>query len=200
MLMGELRRSLPLAVALIFVAACGDSTGPGSGVTSLSDSESNALATEVVNAAIDAMNNPSASPALTASVPVNIQYSRTQACPAGGNISVSGSLTGAIDDTGSGALWLQVMETLTDCAHVFRGSTVVTNGSPDISLTGTFTYLNGSPATQQSLSIGGGFSWTADPGGSGFCAVNLSINLATSASGTTTVSGTVCGNQVNMSS
>ena len=200
MLKGEVRRSLPLALAVALLAACGDSTGPDSGVTSLSDSESNALALDFLAAAVNAMNSASGSPGLTASVPVNVQYSHVMACPAGGHISVSGSLTGSVDDQGSGALFLQILETPTDCAHEFQGSTVAFSGNPYISVAGTFTYLNGAAATQQSLNIGGGFSWSADPGGSGSCTVILSLNLATNASGTTTLSGTVCGRQVNYSS
>ncbi len=132
-------------------------------------------------------------------VPISISYSHTESCPLFGRIGVTGSVSGSIDsETGDGVLWLQVTETLTDCTFSSSNDDLVINGSPSLTLTGNFSFLQGAPATQQSLTLSGGFRWDFDAGGSGFCALNLTFNLATAGSGTTTVSGTVCGRQVNL--
>lgn len=195
-------RALPSLTALIFViAACGgdDATGPGS---TIDDAQASMLASHFVNGAIDGLNaGPSGSIALFAPVSVNQQYFHRVTCPLFGRTEVSGSLTGSIDDeTGDGSLWLQLHLTATDCRFDTQGGNLTVNGDPYISLTGTFTFLGGTAATQQTLRMGGAVRWDYESGGSGVCTFNLTINLATSGSGTTTVSGTVCGRQVSLSS
>ena len=201
---------------LALVAGCADGgTEPGSG---LSDEQAEAITDEVIAASINAINSGSsaASSAILASimgssdgpaaaaavpVPISISYSHTESCPLFGRIGVTGSVSGSIDsETGDGVLWLQVTETLTDCTFSSSNNDdLVINGSPSLTLTGNFSFLQGAPATQQSLTLSGGFRWDFDAGGSGFCALNLTFNLATAGSGgSTTVSGTVCGRQVNL--
>ena len=89
----------------------------------------------------------------------NAQFARTHACPAGGNIGVNGSLTGSFDsETGSGSAWLQVLGTYTDCGIEAAGVAYVANGDPYLTITGSFTWLGGVPATQQTIRIGGALS------------------------------------------
>ncbi len=160
------------------------------------------LATHFVNSAIDGLNSgPSGSASLFSPVAVNQQYFHRVTCPLFGRTEVSGSLTGSIDsETGDGSLWMQLLLTATDCTFSSQGGDLTVNGDPYLSLTGTFTFLGGAPATQQTLRLGGALRWDYEDAGSGVCTFDLTINLATSASGTTTVSGTVCGRQVNLSS
>jgi hypothetical protein len=54
------------------------------------------------------------SPGGPASVPINIQLSQRTNCTAGGNMQVSGSMTGNISNNGSGIILLQVLQTVTD--------------------------------------------------------------------------------------
>ena len=63
------------------------------------------------------------------------------------------------------------------------------------SLTGTFSFLNGVPSTQQSMSISGGFKWGTTAAES--CQISMAIAFYTDGSGT--ITGSVCGYAVNAS-
>ena len=129
-----------------------------------------------------------------ASVPINFQYSSTHSCPVGGRAGANGSLTGSIDnETGDGVLWLQIIFTYTDCAFSVGTRSVTINGNPSLTLNGTFTFLGGQPATQQTLGLSGALSTSVIP----FCAISLTFTVVTAGNGTSTVSGTVCGRQVS---
>jgi hypothetical protein len=196
-----------LVPAVVLAVGCGGDEGTGPDGSGLSDAQAQNIAFEVTSASINALNSgapaePAVSLALAgagagSAIPIRYDYSHTESCPVFGRIGVTGTMSGSIDENGSGALWVQVTETLTDCTFSSNSGDLVINGNPSLSLTGTFTFLNGSPGTQQTLTLSGGFRWDFDSGGSGFCAINLTLNLATAGSGTTTVSGTVCGRQVN---
>ncbi len=217
------RLPMLLVPAVILAMGCGGDDGTGPEGSNISDAQAQNIAFEVTSASINALNSGTGEPAVSlmlagagaasaipirlslmlagagaaSAIPIRFDYSHTESCPLFGRIGVTGTMSGSIDDQGSGALWLQVTETLTDCTFSSNNGDLVINGDPSLSLTGTFTFLNGSPGTQQSLTLSGGFRWNFDGGGSGFCAINLTLNLATAGSGTTTVSGTVCGRQVN---
>lgn len=183
----------PAAVlmATLSLACGGDSTGTNGGA--IDEATAGMVADEVFSAVFSALNAPSGSPSMAAPVAINVQYTNRHYCDAGGYIDVSGSLTGSFDsETGSGSAWLQVLETLTDCTFDVNGTAWILNGDPYLSATGSFTWLNGLPATQQSISIGGAIDYNGN-----FCAVNLSILYSTGGQGTTTYSGTVCGYSIN---
>lgn len=184
---------IPFTLALLLAIGCGgnDSTGPGGSV--LTDEGAAALADLVMGSTVGALESPGGSPSLAVPVAINAQFSRTQACPTGGQIGVSGNLTGAFDsDTGSGSAWLQVMGTYTDCGLEANGVGYVVNGNPYLTITGSFTWLGGAPATQQTVRIGGALDINGR-----FCAINLTILYAMGGQSTTSVSGTVCGVSVN---
>ena len=185
---------------------CSDSSGPGD---TLTDNEASLISAQISNVTIAALNSqttsagPASAPSLAssfesanalASVPINFQYSSTHSCPVGGRAGANGSLTGSIDnETGNGVLWLQIIFTYTDCAFSVGTRDVTVNGNPSLTLTGTFNFLGGQPATQQTLRLSGALSTNVI----GFCAISLTMNVATAGTGTTTVSGTVCGRSVN---
>jgi hypothetical protein len=203
----QIRLPMLLVPAVVLAVGCGgDDEGTGPSSNDISDAQAQSIAFEVTAASINALNSNTGEPSVSlmlagtaagSAIPIRFDYSHTESCPLFGRIGVTGTMSGSINDQGSGQLWLQVTETLTDCTFDSSHGDLVINGDPSLSLTGTFSFLNGSPATQQSLTLSGGFRWNFDEGGSGFCAINLTLNLATAGSGTTTVSGTVCGRQVN---
>ncbi len=96
-----------------------------------------------------------------ASVPINQQVTTRTNCTGGGRIEVNGSLTGNIDQNGSGVLLLQVLETITDwrCLPPF-----VINGDPYLSVAGSMPFLNGGMSSPATFSFGGGFKWGPPPG------------------------------------
>jgi hypothetical protein len=125
-----------------------------------------------------------------AAVLVNVPISARTNCTVGGNIQVTGSMTGSIDDqTGSGVLSLEANETITDWQCI---GDYVMNGDPYISLAGTFSFLNGNLNSPAEMDMGGGFKW-----GTGGCNINLTFLIYADGSGR--VSGTVCNRSVNLS-
>ena len=198
------------AVAAIAIAAslagCGSGSSSGGNGGGMSESQAIAFSEQLSGVATNAMNNMSAQvikgfedEALKSvqcspdgsTCTYNIDVSYGQNCTAGGRIQVTGNLSGTTSN-GSGFLQISAQETITDWQCI---SGYIINGDPYISLTGTFSFLNNQPATQQSMSINGGFKWgtTAEES----CQIQLSINF--NASGSGTITGTVCGYAVNAS-
>ena len=189
-----LRRTLPVALAVL--AGCSKLTGTDD-ANKLTPDQLDALAGQLAEAATNALGGTLATSgrglALQPLPPASrlIYWSGTYRvnCTAGGRIEVSGTVSGNIDNNGSGALFMQMTETITDwnCIGGF-----VINGDPYISVTGTFTFLNGAPATQQTMHMGGGFKW----GTAANKSCQLSLTTLFSQNGHGTVSGTACGEAV----
>ncbi|MDA1081638.1 MAG: hypothetical protein O2973_08155 [Gemmatimonadetes bacterium] len=123
---------------------------------------------------------------------VNVPISQRTNCTAGGNINVSGSMTGSISDEGTGALLLGMTETITDWACV---GGYVFNGDPYLSAAGTFSFLSGVLSSPASISMGGAIKWTGNGGGS--CTMQLTTLVYSNGTGRT--SGHVCGQSVDVS-
>jgi hypothetical protein len=143
------------------------------------------------------------SPRLKSSIPVNITVDNTIQGPEGGTIHVIGSVTGSMninDQTGAilgGLLSLGLTETINDYAFKSNGNTYTMSGAPYISLTGTFTMLEGGQnfASNSSMQIGGGVRVTG-PGVDKTVNINITINLNTSGTGGH-VSGTIDGAHID---
>lgn len=170
----------------------GEGRPPTGGNAELTDGERMAVAQEISRAMTTAMLNAFSAPRKEALALVYVPISGSVACNGGGRIQVSGSISGSIDDNGSGALFTDARETVTDCR--FGGN--IFNGDPYFSFAGTFSFLNGAPATQQTLLVGGGFKWLTPTGATGACGVNLTSNL-NMVGGYGNISGTMCGRFVN---
>lgn len=121
---------------------------------------------------------------------VNVSVQQRTTCTAGGYISVTGSMTGSISNTGTGVLFLQVTETINSWACI---GGFVMDGDPYLSAAGSFSFLNGQQSSAASISFGGGFRWTGNGGGS--CQLNLTMLFYPD--GTGHLSGVACGMGVN---
>lgn len=205
---------------LLAVAGCGasDLTG-GSTPKGLSQSQVNSFASQIMAGFSNGMNqaHPQRGPAgalvpvpmavdgitmgprpfadglppgLSATL-VNVSVAQRTNCTAGGYINVTGSMTGSINDTGTGLLSLQVTETLNSWQCI-GGFTM--DGDPYVSAAGTFSFINGQQATAASISFGGGFRWTGN--GSGSCTIQMTALFNPDHSGHMT--GQMCGQQVNI--
>ena len=161
----------------------------------------NALVTQIGTAFGNGMSSshllgPSASRAVRGTGPsatlVNVQVSQRTNCTSGGYINVTGSLTGSIDNNGSGVLLLGVTETINGWQCV-GGWTV--DGAPYLSLTGTFSYLNGQQSSAAQIQYSGGVQWTGpQPGG---CTIQLTMLYYPN--GSWHMSGTACGVAIDKS-
>ncbi len=123
---------------------------------------------------------------------VNVSVQQRTNCTAGGNISVSGSMTGSLDNNGSGVLSTQVTETISDWQCI---TGIVINGDPYMSAVGTFSFLNGQQSTAAQISFGGGFKWTGNNTGS--CQIQMTMLFYPN--GTAHLSGSACGRSVDES-
>lgn len=196
-----MRTTLVVSLAMM-AAACsstGGSTNPAS--AGLTQGQADAFAAQVARALGNGLEKTSftvaagrrhAPPASAPIAPtlVNVSLQQRTNCTAGGYIEVRGNMSGNISDQGSGALLLQVTETISDWRCV---GNLVINGDPYVSAAGTFTFLNGNMNSPASISIGGGFKWGT--GSAQSCQMRLT--MLANADGTGRVSGQVCGRSVN---
>ena len=200
----QLRRFAPRAFALVGLTACA-ATGLTDTKGGISSSDAAVIATQfskaMGNGALAAhtalapaglgARGASSLSAANAMPLVNVQISQRTNCAAGGYINVSGSLTGSISNNGTGALSFGVTETINDwqCFGAF-----IFNGDPYLSAAGTFSFLSGVLSSPASISMGGGFKWTGNGGGS--CTLQLTALVYSNGTGHT--SGQVCGQQVDV--
>ena len=123
--------------------------------------------------------------------PVTFQVSTAFSCEQGGEIQVSGTVAGNVDDaTGTGTLTVDATETLASFHRTIEGTEMIVDGA--LQLTGNFVVLSGTPATSQSAALEGELAISAAPSGSGACSINLSFNFSTETA-VATVTGTACG-------
>lgn len=212
---------LVLIFSLAIFSGCGGSSvgsGSSAGSNSMTSDQAQSFATSVSRTATSSMQDtafkePSYSASLfpaeqqtedglskslyaitctQTSCLINQAISATRNCTSGGSMRVSGNLSGTISSSGSGTILIDAIETITDWSCL---PPLVINGDPYISLAGTFSFLNGVPATQQHVSINGGIKW----GSSSLqtCQVHLSTDFNRNGTGRTT--GTVCGININVS-
>ncbi len=197
-----------LVIGIFLLAGC-KSANPTSEV--LTQTEANAIAMNITEKALMGIadglshsyenvnaNSPVRSAPLSQGIQnpalTYISIDFTSACSGGGYIHVLGSISGNIDSKGSGMLQIGITETILDyrCPEGF-----VVNGDPYISLAGTFSFLNGSPATTQTMSMGGALKWTRSGSTTiGSCQIQLTCNFPTAASSGGSISGSICGVQI----
>jgi len=118
------------------------------------------------------------------------QYNTTDACQYGGTSGFAGDVNGTISSSGTGSIQFQLDETFTNCVPV-SGYSV--NGAPEVTITGTFTFNNGSISFPLQILAGGAVMVNGDT-----CNINLTTLAESDGSSTTT--GTLCGQSVNLSS
>lgn len=214
--MKEIRFVCGVVLTLFFalsLASCGGGGSDDSGTGGMSQGEAEAFSAQISRAAAYASPRmayteaPDSEPALPevtetrdlledrsvqctqTSCTIYQPFSATTNCTAGGRIVVSGDISGTMNSSGTGLIQIQATETITDWRCITGH---VINGDPYISLTGTFSYVNGSPGTQQTVSLSGGFKWGTTAAQS--CQIQLRTNFNSNGQGTT--SGVVCGRTV----
>ena len=200
--MGVPRLARVAACTLLFLCGCSSSVAAPE-ILILPAAQAQDVARFLTNVSSSALRGSMAQGASAAAagpqkVAINVSVKQTYTCRTAGRIEVSGALTGSISDqTGTGIVQLQVIETITSCREpTTNGGWFELRGSPYLTLAGTFSFLGGAPTRQQSLSLGGGVSWAYDTGQDGYCGIRLTLLLDTQ-TGSSTVSGTVCDHPVN---
>jgi hypothetical protein len=118
----------------------------------------------------------------------NLPLSYTGPCSGAGTISVSGDISGTLDNSGDGSFGTQMTITPSNCS--VSGTTF--NGNPDITIAGQIGLTNDNFVYPITFMEGGGISYGPNP--SGTCSVNVTYSINASSC---TVTGTVCGQSVN---
>jgi len=117
------------------------------------------------------------------------QYNTTDACQYGGSTGFAGDVNGTVSSSGTGSIQFQVDETFTNCVPA-SGYTV--NGAPEVTIGGTFTFNNGAVSFPLQILAGGAVTINGNT-----CNINLTTLAESNGSSTTT--GTLCGQSVNLS-
>ena len=188
--MKQATRLLAALVAVgLTVTACGDDGG-GTGTTSgdpLTTSEVDAILSELFDIGFDVGGQSAAASASATPIPFDESISESAACPGGGSVSLSGNISGSVDDvTFVGNLDMTLTEDISGCVITSGTKKFTVNGDPNITITASMTF------TQTSLTgtftMKGGFKYTSNDGRSGSCGIDMSVNLAT-----LDATGNVCG-------
>jgi hypothetical protein len=194
------------AAILVALAACDNATAPSN---VLNQSEANQLASDMDAVATlgagDVGMGPTfslradaGSAAITAApVAIDNQFSVTKQCPRGGQVVITGTVTGTADAL-THSLALEAAATRTDasCAFQTKNGTLTLNGNPNIAYDGKLNIVNAALSGLQTQTHKGSFTW-ARTGGSGTCDVDIASSFDP-ATHTVTVTGTFCGVAVNV--
>lgn len=124
-------------------------------------------------------------------------FERTHPCPAGGSVTVSGSVERTIDRaTQTGTLAVNAKRVENACAFQQRnGVTVTVTGQPHTLMTVAQSFNKGVPGVRTQTQKGA-FAWTRSNGRSGTCAIDLTSTFDP-ATRTATIKGTFCGRSVD---
>jgi hypothetical protein len=186
-----------MAALSMGAAACGGDDDDDDGGTG--PNEGPALSSAEVADAFDALSaiglfdfglQPEAFPVGLAAQSQSQSIDQTQACPNGGNVK----LTGSVSASQTGSVNADIRQAYNDCKSASSTGRVWTfNGDPNLRIqlnttinqsTGSYSFTGG---------ITGGFRYSSN-GSAGSCSAN--INISTNANGGS-VTGTMCGQSVS---
>lgn len=124
-------------------------------------------------------------------------FERTHGCPAGGSVTVSGTVDRSIDRaTQTGTLAVNAKRVESACAFQQRnGVTVTVTGQPHTVMTVNQSFNKGVPGVRTQTQKGA-FAWSRSNGRSGVCAVDLTSTFDP-ATRTATIKGSFCGRPVD---
>ncbi len=171
------------ALAIIGVfTACSDSGGASG------DALTTAELSELTGTLMEPMFNLLFGPDLAAPMiprAASAPVSDNIECDEGGSLSISGD----ISDTEDGGGTVDLTETINSCGEAYGEVVFTMVGDPNITMTGS------GDDTSGSLSINGGFTYTATDGREGSCGVDVDATIT----GTTiSFSGSICGVDVDL--
>ncbi len=120
-------------------------------------------------------------------------FTRTRDCPAGGTITVSGTVERTANE-GVVEWNVEGNGTWANCARTRRELTLTINGQFEFE--SHRKHVNGAPEGPQTSSKSGSYTWTRSDGKSGTCEFSVTSTRDPEA-GTRTVKGTVCGREID---
>lgn len=204
--MRDSSRTRWLAAALLLTAAACSDDDPAGPTGDLTATEASELAGIV--AQLGVQQGFSAAGSSTASAPAGgplaapIAFENTSefstGCPQGGTVAIQATISGTVDnETGAIDSDLAVVQTHSSCqvSGGQTGTVYTLDGAPDLAISMTVTTSPQAGTFNVTGAFDGAVSWAAD-GRSGTCTMDLDVTSTgntLSASGSNTVSGSVCG-------
>ena len=198
------RRSVPFgfAAALLWAAACSDSTAPEGPLTA---EEASQLALQMGTLFSDELTASTASAASAAPngarvsaipVPFNVVVNFTVPCPKGGTTRLRVATSGTVDEATKTVIAdVTATNRPSNCGLDVHGKTFRITG--ELTATAHAMVVNDIPVGEQTASVDGGFTWRADGGRHGRCTVSFtaSANYTTKIAA---VNGNFCGSTVSV--
>lgn len=197
-------RRLPILAAAALVSACADtSVAPDDDTEgdALTETEALALARQLGIESLGfgqsrANPSPSRSPGQAgprASETVSLDYSLTRPCLLGGSVTSTGHIDVVSDDVVQLAIVdITAKDVHHACTFPVAQTRVAVTGDPDVTTTIHASSEGGVAFGTQSVAVVGAFTWVAEDGRSGRCAVDVLVEVD-SDNLTETVRGDVCG-------
>lgn len=185
-----------LAATLIFAAGCDDDgSGPDDGLTNPELSLIADQAASAVGGAMTAGFFGDAPVAPSAADPFEFTRTHTRSCPAGGEVTASVSVSGDVT-MGVGELTMEGSITFAGCARGNEQRMVTMDGQ--LAHSGMLTLSQ--DQIEGMYTTSGQITWDIEPGEEGgTCGVELTVTFTNSrmAGGSRSVTGTVCGREIN---
>lgn len=196
---------LSAALALGLAACGGDTTGTGDPLT---QAEAEELAASLAEGGFVGFAQPAApmgapgAEAATITITLDDSYPCNEAGGTG-TAAIQGTMSADVNEqTGLGSFSFNYTLTPNGCTIATTGDKVFTlDGDPNLKVDGDFDWSETS--AHGTLHYKGGFAWESSDGRSGTCGVDLTSNYEFTFSGTgassasATLSGSVCGVEVN---
>ncbi len=194
------------------VVACGDDDGPTGSTTgdALTAVEAQELASEVLGVlfSLGFTGSPSVVAPIDGPAGPIVRFGlaaaaepiprTTASCNGGGSVTVSGNVS--INSSGTSSTF-DILEEINNCATSSgSGTTFTMNGDPNIRMTGSVS-IDGQTSITLDLNMNGGIRFSTSDGRSGSCSISISmggtISLSNPDPNAISVSGTVCGQNIN---
>lgn len=191
-----------LLMVSLAAAACSDSTGVSSGLTA---DESGDLAAAIADDAFTvssamAVADMSNAGDVVSLATITTTFDDTLTCPGGGQVAYSGTRVRDWDrTTQTGTMDMTMTRTQLACVRTIRSRQLTLDGNPNLEVTVHHNRVSGAWSGDQTMTVQGGFTWSAANGGSGDCSVDLSASYDPDTQ-TRTVTGTFCNRTINRTS
>jgi hypothetical protein len=189
------------ALAVGALSACDQIVGPDSGLAPMEVAElSNALIQDGLSDTADTTTTAASVGAdgLAWDVTTSTtEFSRTHACPLGGEVTMEGTRERTRDtETRTGTLDVTATRTFVDCARPLADSSVTITLNGEVTLTAHREWQAGSWNGPQDVTLVGSVDWATDDDRSGTCEIDIEATFDAETH-TRTVTGTVCGEDVS---
>jgi hypothetical protein len=199
--MRTIARWLPgLLVVSLAAAACADSTGVKGGLTA---DESNDLAGIMADDAFGASSTlalaslGTATGEITPATVITTTFHDTVSCRLGGEVAIDGTRVRDWDrTTQTGTMDMDLTRTQLSCVREVRTRQITVDGNPNIHVVVHHNRVDGAWSGLQTMTMQGGFTWTAADGASGDCTVDLSASYDPDTH-TRSITGTFCNRTID---